>query len=53
MPGTVLGCGDKMEQSGSDRHIYKYVYCDKRFEMEGWREAREASLNKMRMESEG
>ena len=53
MPGTVLGCGDKMEQSGSDRHIYKYVYCDKCFEMEGWREAREASLNKMRMESEG
>ena len=37
MPSTVLGCGDKMEKSGSDRHMYKYVYCDKRFEMEGQR----------------
>ena len=53
MPSAVLGCGDKIERSGSDRHMYKYVYCDKRFEMEGRREGGEASLSKVRMESEG
>ena len=49
----MLGCGDQIEKSGSDRHMYKYVYRNKRFEMEGQREGGEASLSKMRMESEG
>ena len=52
MPPLCWVVGIKLKRVGVI-DTYKYVYRNKRFEMEGQREGGEASLSKMRMESEG